>query len=121
LSKKRIDCRALDEPALVDEEHLVTEPACLAEVVGRHDDLGSGRIEGLDDGFDFARRGGIKVRRGFIQEEHLRMQGPRPRQCEALLLSARQRARGLVRRVAEPDLVLWCAGARRSVGGADDA
>ena len=36
--------RALDEPALVQEQDLVAEPARLAEVVRDHHDLGAGRV-----------------------------------------------------------------------------
>ena len=48
LLEKRVDRRALDQPALVDEQHLVAEAARLAEVVRGHDDLGARGVEGLD-------------------------------------------------------------------------
>ena len=85
--------RALDQPSLVQEQDLVAEAARLGEIVRRHDDLGAGGVERLDDRLDLARRAGIEVRGRLVEEQHLGVQRPGARQREPLLLAAGEHAR----------------------------
>ena len=59
----------------------------------------------LDDGLDLARRAGIEVGGGLVEEQHLGMQRPGARQREALLLAAREHARRPLREVRQADLL----------------
>src|SRR5260370_22273258 len=43
--EKILGRRVLQQPALVQEQHLVREPPRLAEIMGGHDDLGAGHVE----------------------------------------------------------------------------
>src|SRR5688500_12926573 len=61
LRKEALDAGALHQASLVDEQHLVAQPARLAEVVGGHHDLGARGIEGADHRLDLARGAGIEA------------------------------------------------------------
>src|SRR5262245_40298568 len=103
--KESVDGRALDEPSLVQVQDFIAEPPRLAEVVGRHHDLGSSGIEGLDDALDLAARGRIEARRRLVEKQHLGMQRPGASEREALLLASGKRARGPRREAGEADAV----------------
>ena len=118
VAEKRLHRRALDQPPLVDEQHLVAEAPRLAEVVRRHDDLGARGVERLDHGLDLARRARIEARGRLVEKQHLRMQRPGAREREALLLAAREHARRPVREVGEPDLAQRLQRERLALGGA---
>ena len=86
-------------------DHLVGKAARLAEVVRGHDDLRAGGVERADDVLDLVGGARIEARRRLVEEQHLRMQGPRARQRKALLLAAREHPRGPVLQVRKPDLL----------------
>src|SRR5215472_16150065 len=96
--------RMLEQPALMQKQHLVGEPLGLAEIVGGHDDLGACHVEGRDHRLDRASRGGIEAGGGFVEEQHLRMQGPGARERQPLPLAAGEGAGGTVSKLGEPDL-----------------
>ena len=52
--------------------------------------------------FDLARRAGIEVCSGLVEEQHLGLERPRAREREFLLLAARKDTRGPLRRSAQP-------------------
>ena len=89
--------RALDEPALVQEQDLVAEAPRLPEVVGHHHDLGARRVQCRDDPLDLVRGAGIEVRGRLVEEEHFGLQRPGAREREPLLLAAGQHARRALR------------------------
>ena len=85
--------------------------------MSRHDDLGAARVDLLDDALDLARRAGIEVRRGLVEEQHLGRKRPRARERELLLLAARQHACGTLARGRAPrrrELRARAARARRA-------
>src|SRR5258708_20248664 len=81
-----------DEPPLSEKQDLVAQPPRLAEVVRRHDNFRSRRIEGLDHRFDLACRARVEAGGGLVEEQHLRVQRPGPRERQALLLAAGKHA-----------------------------
>ena len=78
--KKRVDRRALDEPAVVEEQDLVAEAPRLAEVVRDHHDLGAGGVDRRDHRLDLARRaagrGSPSARRGTAPRARASRRGP---------------------------------------------
>ena len=108
--EKAVGRRAFDQASLMKQQDLVAQAPRLAEVVRHHHDLGAGGVHRADDLFDFVRRARVEVRGRFVEKQHLRMQRPRARQCEPLLLAAGQHARGLSRRALR---VPPCAALRR--------
>jgi hypothetical protein len=103
MREELLDRRMLRDAPFVHEQHLVAEPPRLAEVVGRHDHLRSRRIERPDHALDLARRGRVEARGRLVEEQHLRVKRPRPRQRQALLLAAREHARRAVLEMRKPD------------------
>src|SRR5258708_34200932 len=72
-----------DEPPLIEKQDLVAQPPRLAEVVRRHDNFRSRRIEGLDHRFDLARRARVEAGGGAVEEQSLRAQRPGPGERES--------------------------------------
>ena len=72
----------------MQEQDLIRDALGLAQVVGRHDHLGSGPVHRLDQGFD--RRGGSRIQIGsrFVQQQYLRPHRPGPGDGQPLLLAA---------------------------------
>ena len=80
----------------MQEQHFVAEPTRLAHVVRHHHDLRSRRVHRHDDALDLVGRAGIEARGRLVEEQHLRVERPRARKREALLLAAREHARRMV-------------------------
>ena len=102
-AKKRSTGGALDQPSAAQEKNLVREPPRLTEIVCRHDDLGSTRMDLADDRFDLARGGGVEIRGGLVEEEDFGAERPRTREREFLLFSSGEKTRRLLRARFEPD------------------
>ena len=100
-------------------DHLVAQAPSLAQAVRGHHDLGARRIKGAYHRFDLARRAGIQVRGGLVEEQHLGVQGPGTREREALLLTARQDARRALGKLREPHFCKGLARAPQTIGAAD--
>ena len=85
-------------------------------VVRAHDHRRPGGRHVPDDRLDLAARLFVHVRGGFVQEEHPRRQRERPREGDALLLSAREggRAAALESRKPDPSKGLGCPARRAS-------
>src|SRR5687767_5315838 len=77
----------LHQPAAMQEDDLVRQPPRLAQIMGRHDDLRAGEIDGGDDLLYRPRCRRIEARRWFVQEQHLRRRRPGARERQALLLA----------------------------------
>src|SRR5687767_2870782 len=102
LREKALDRRALDKPPAVHEQDLVAEAPRLAQVVGRHHDLGAARANLADDRLQLSRRTGIEVSGGLVEKQHFRAQRPRAGERELLLLAARKQPRRLMRTAFQP-------------------
>src|SRR4029453_4930366 len=103
-AEESTDAGPFDEASLVEEEDFVAETMRLAEVVRDHHDLGARRVHRGDDLLDLMRGTGIEARRPLVEKEDFGTQRPHPRQREALLFSARERARIAVAQWVETDL-----------------
>ena len=110
--KNTLGARALDEPALVQEQHLVGEAPRLTQVVRHHHDLRAGRVHRRDDALDLVGRARIEARGRLVEEQHLGIERPRAREREALLLAAGEHAR---RPVGEAPSPTRASAARRAV------
>src|SRR5216683_3317486 len=95
----------LGDPALMQKDDLVGQPPRLAEIVRRHDDLGAGGMDRVDDLLDGPGRRRIEARRRLIEEEDLRTQRPGAGQRQALLLAAGEDARRSLRQLGQADPV----------------
>ena len=90
--------RALDQPALVQEQDLVAEAVRLPEVVRAPSrSWCRPRACAAMIVLDLVRRARVEARRRLVEEQHFRAQRPRARQREPLLLAAGEHARRVVR------------------------
>src|SRR6187551_1763579 len=103
LREEPLHRRVIRHPACAHEQDLVGEPTRLSEIVRRHDDLRAARMNLVDDALDLARRAGVEVCRGLVEEQDLGIERPRPRERELLLLTSRQHSRRTVRDRLQPD------------------
>ena len=74
----------------MQEKHLIGEPACLPQVMGRHDDLRTALRDLRQQDFDRFGGSGIEIGGGLIQQQDLGLEHPSPRQRQALLLATGQ-------------------------------
>ena len=65
--------------------------------------------------FDAARRGGIEIGGGLVEQQDFRISCQRPRQRQPLLFAARKPPRRPLRQIGEPDPVQQCGDTRRAL------
>src|SRR5215472_4992784 len=85
----------LDELSQVEERCVVGDAGCLLHRVG-HDDDRVLLLELVDELFDLRGRDGVEGRGRLVHQEHLGLDGERPRDAEALLLTAGERRAGVL-------------------------
>ena len=77
----------------MQEKHLIGQPACLPQVMSRHDNPRTSLGDLRPAGFRPSGGGGIETGGGFIQQQHLGFERPGTRQRQALLLATGQDCR----------------------------
>src|SRR5215207_1058932 len=84
--------RLLQQTAAGEKQHIAGEPPRLAEILRRHDHLDAGSRGITDNGFDAPGGGRVEIIGRLVEKQHFRVAGKGSRNCQPLLLAARESA-----------------------------
>src|SRR5215470_3086322 len=89
---------------MVQKQNLVRETTSLSQVMRGHDNLCARAVNLVEQYFHGSGGRWVKTGGGFVEEQHLGLERPGPRQGETLLFPTRQDTRRLLRQRQQPCL-----------------